>query len=93
MRLPLFEQPVQPYTPEVSFLNPSVPEEARPRLSKQCQKVLERLQQGRASNRDLSAIAMQYNARIYELRHAGYVVECVDEDKKTGMAFFELREK
>jgi hypothetical protein len=66
------------------------PEEL-PRLTAQCIAVLERLQQGRASNHELCAIALKYNARISDLRAAGYIIVCIDRNRKTGIAYYELR--
>jgi hypothetical protein len=44
----------------------------------QKQRILTRLQAGPASAAELVTIAVQYNARIYELRNEGYVVDLVD---------------
>lgn len=44
------------------------------RLSRECRGVLERLQQGRQSSRDLAAVSLKYTARISDLRAAGYEI-------------------
>ena len=59
------------------------------RLSEQNQRVLARLQQGPASNRDLAAIALKYTSRISDLRAAGYVI--VPVERSGGLTIYELR--
>ena len=51
------------------------PSEIR-RLTKQAEDVLRRLQQGPASARELSQIALKYTSRVSDLRKAGYDVRC-----------------
>ena len=60
------------------------------RLSRQCQAILERLQAGRASNSELAGIALNYRARISDLRAVGHKVACVDRNRETGLAWYEL---
>lgn len=71
---------------------PSVPQEAQKRLRGQSAAILERLQRGRATNRELSAISLKYTSRISDIRQAGYVVNCVKHDHATGLAVYELGE-
>lgn len=71
--------------------NRSVPKAARPRVETQADRVLRRLRMGRVSVSELKAIASQYNARIYELRKAGYTIENVEVDHVTGESWYELR--
>jgi hypothetical protein len=59
-KLPLFEQ--------LYVTNPSVSVADTERLSEQAKEVYRRLLEGPAMNHELSDIAMQYNARIYEIR-------------------------
>ena len=54
-------------------------------------KILERLQRGPATNRELAAISLKYTARVSDLREAGYDVRCVAQDRKSGFALYELR--
>lgn len=61
-----------------------------PRLNAQCQAILERLRKGRASNQELSSMALNYTARISELRNAGYLIPCVDRNRETGLSWYEL---
>lgn len=46
------------------------------RLSNQCQRILERLQKGPATNVELAAISLKYTSRISDLRKLGHVIEC-----------------
>ena len=63
-----------------------------PRLSKQCGLILERLKQGRATNRELASLSMKYTSRVSDLRAAGYVVEVVERNHDTGLNVYELKE-
>lgn len=60
------------------------------RLSRQCQAILTRLQAGRASNRELSQLALKYTGRISELREAGWNVQMVEEDRASGLNWYAL---
>jgi hypothetical protein len=62
----------------------------QPRLSAQCELILAVLQTGPATNRRLSCLALNYKARISDLRAAGYTVECFDRNHKTGLAWYRL---
>lgn len=57
-RLPLFD----------GLVNPSVAPDDEDRISDQAQRVYARLKHGPATNIELHNIALQYNARIYEIR-------------------------
>ena len=70
---------------------PSMLPEAK-RLNKQCQEILTRLQAGRASNNELARIALNYRARISDLRKVGIKVVCLDRDRETGLAFYEIKQ-
>lgn len=65
----------------------------RPRLTGQNQAVLERLQQGPATNFELNQIAIKYTSRISDLRAAGYNVVVVDRDRATGRTMYQLIER
>lgn len=71
--------------------NPSLPAEEHSRAANQRRQILDALHRGRVNVVELSAIACQYNARIYELRKAGYVIENVDRNHTTGESWYELR--
>jgi hypothetical protein len=62
-----------------------------PRLSRQCKLILERLQEGRASNSELAQRALKYTGRISDLRAAGYVIEVVERNRDTGLTWYELK--
>ena len=68
------------------------PIESKPRLSRHASLILERLQRGPASNRELAAISLKYTGRISDLRANGYAVECFNHDYKTGEAWYRLAE-
>ena len=70
-----------------------VEKEERPRLTGQNQEILERLQQGPATNFELNKIAMKYTSRISDLRAAGYNVVVVDRDRATGRTMYQLIER
>lgn len=79
--LPLFE-----------FCDPKVRDsEETPRLSGQCQQILDRLKAGRATNRDLSTLSLKYTSRISDLRASGHDVVVVSRDRKSGLTVYELR--
>lgn len=71
--------------------NSSVPAAAVPRVSRQARAVLALLRIGRTSVTDLKTVASQYNARIYELRQAGYVITNDEVDQITGESWYSLR--
>jgi hypothetical protein len=66
------------------------PAPMRPRLSRQCHAILERLQAGPATNRELAMIALKYTGRISELKQAGYRVECFEHKHATGLTRYRL---
>ena len=67
---------------EAIALNPTVEEADKPRISKQAQQIYDRLLAGAVLNTDLAKIALQYNARIYEIRKhlagSGKTVEIIE---------------
>jgi len=68
--------------------DPNVPDpKERPRLSKQCKIVLDRLRSGPATNYDLAAIALKYSARISDIRRAGIAVQ---NFKRGSLSLFQL---
>ena len=69
-----------------------VEREERPRLTGQNAAILERLQRGPATNRELAAISLKYTSRISDVRAAGYDVVVVDRDRATGNTMYELKE-
>ena len=87
-----FDQQWTPYGVR-TVARPDVPPEAQKRLRGQSLAILERLQLGPATNRELSDIALKYTSRITDLRIAGYNVKCVEHDKLTGKAVYKLVEE
>lgn len=81
----MFDAPIK-----VQPRDQSVPEAAKPRLSRQCQQIVERLRRGRASNAELATISLKYGGRLSDARQAGYVIRCVNQDHRTGYAEYEL---
>lgn len=71
--------------------DPTVTSEEAPRLSRQCQALLDRLRLGRVSNDEMSRISRKYTSRVSDLRKAGYSIEVVSRDKKTGLVIYELK--
>jgi hypothetical protein len=68
----------------------AVTPEARPRLSRQNRAVLLMLRGGPRTNAELASVALHYNARVYDLRGAGCVIDC-DHDPASGRAVYTLR--
>lgn len=71
-------------------LNITVDPREAPRLGKQQQAILERLQAGSATNVELARIGIRYSARIGELRSAGYRIEIVARDFDSGLVTYKL---
>ena len=70
--------------------DPHVHPDAVPRLAGQNAAILERLRAGPATNRELAGMALNYRARISDLRALGHEILCVDQDHKSGLAFYRL---
>ena len=85
------EQPSLPFA--TIRANVTVHHAAKPRVERQATRILQRLRQGRMSNMELKAIACQYTARIWELRRAGYVIENVQINHRTGESWYELKQE
>lgn len=83
----------QPARPEViTARDPSVTVDEQPRLSAQCQQMLDRLRYGPATNRDLAEIGLKYTGRISDLRAAGYRIVVTSKCVETGRCIYELKE-
>jgi hypothetical protein len=65
--------------------------EERRRLSAQCAAVLARLECGPATNRDLALISLKYTSRISDLRQAGYNVQVIARNARTGLTTYQLK--
>lgn len=60
------------------------------RLSGQNMEILARLQRGRATNQELSRLALKYSGRISDLRRAGIDIRLMEHDRRTGVATYAL---
>ena len=63
------------------------------RLSAQNAAILARLQRCPASNRELVEIAINFRARISDLRAAGYNIPAPVEDRASGVAWYRLDDR
>lgn len=81
---------IDPEPTVIGPCDPSVTPAEAPRLSRQCQAILERLRRGRASNRELATLALKYTGRCSDLRAAGYDVRVVEENKASGLHVYAL---
>lgn len=61
-------------------MNPSVPKQDAPRLSRQCALILEMLTLRPHTNEELSRVSLKYTSRISDLRANGYSIECTRLD-------------
>lgn len=67
------------------LLNPSVKGKDALRLSRQAERIYALLQRGPVKTSEMVAVALQYNARISEIRHALYKIGLmVDETECSG---------
>lgn len=62
----------------------------KPRLSRQCREILERLRQGPATNSELASIALKYTGRCSDLRAAGCIIDIASRDHQTGLVTYVL---
>lgn len=76
-------------SPIVAYAAPAA---AQRRLSAQCARILARLRQGPATNRELAAIALKYTGRLSDLRAAGHAVTKFDLNHATGECWYRLEE-
>ncbi len=59
-----------------------------PRLDSQCDRMLARLQQGPATNVELSGISLKYTSRITDLRKMGHDILC--QKRPNGLTIYRL---
>ena len=91
-RRPWEVEPAKPAVPaSVPLRDPTVHPDEAPRLNEQCRAILVRLQAGRATNHDLAGIALNYRARVSDLRGIGYRIDVIERDRKTGVSVYALR--
>lgn len=70
----------------------TVDPESKPRLSKKSLEVLVMLRKGEVTNVELAQIALDYRGRIRDLRAAGFRIECLDKQSKSGVTRYKLME-
>ena len=75
----------------VETADPNVIPAERRRLSRQNLEVLELLKRGPARTDELCRITHRFSARFYDLKQAGFVIECIDTDTVTGLRVFALK--
>ena len=86
MQLTLFNSPqsIPPIDPHVELIE-------APRLRGQNAAILERLQSGPATNRELAGLSLKYTSRVSDLRAAGYRIEC-ERDAVSGVSVYRLEQ-
>ena len=82
--------PAAPVAKAIEPIDPKVEPVERPRLRGQNATILAMLQEGPKTNRELAEVALNYRARVSDLRAAGHTIE-VAEDKATGLNVYELK--
>lgn len=75
---------------DIQFADTRLDEAEKPRLSRQCQQILERLQRGTVTNLELSNIALKYTSGISDLRKSGFKIEVKEREHETGLVVYEL---
>lgn len=70
--------------------SPALAPVERRRLAGQNAAILERLERGPATRRELTEIALNVTARVSELRAAGYDVRVVERDYATGRTVYAI---
>jgi hypothetical protein len=76
----------------IRVTDPTVATENKARLSKKCLEVLAMLRQGEVTNVELAQVALDYRGRIRDLRAAGFRIECLDKQSKSGVTRYKLME-
>ena len=83
----LFEAQIKP---RIEPVDPHLTDEEKPRLTRQCIGVLERLRCGPATNKELVQIATRFGARLLDLRRAGYDIQITARNRETGLTVYAL---
>jgi hypothetical protein len=76
----------------IRVTDPTVATENKARLSKKCLEVLAMLRRGEVTNVELAQVALDYRGRIRDLRAAGFRIECLDKQSKSGVTRYKLME-
>lgn len=88
-----FEFDSPPAKRVVPIIDKSVCAVEKPRLQSQCEKILERLRQGPATNDELCAISRKYTGRISDLRAAGHKITLFSRDRASGVTVYQLEKE
>lgn len=62
------------FDPPIPCVDPNLPAEERPRLSKQAAQILAMLQERPRTNVELARVGIRYSARLHDLKRAGYPI-------------------
>jgi hypothetical protein len=90
MQTGLFDHLDGPNEPPIDFCDHRMDDDNKPRLSRQCRLILERLRQGQATGKELCAIAQKYTGRISDLRKSGYQIDKIHQNHRTGLTIYAL---
>ena len=91
-QFPLFDDAGELHKPKsAALVDDRLPDEAKPRLTRQALAVLARLEAGPATNIELIPISTRFSARIYDLRKAGYVIDTDQVDRGAGITRYTLK--
>lgn len=74
----------------IEFCDHRMDDDHKPRLTRQCRLILERLRSGPVTNQELATIALKYTGRISDLRKSGYDVRMISQNHKTGRSTYAL---
>lgn len=80
-------------TQAIPVSDPNVHAEERARLSQQSRQILAAFlaaADGKVGSEKLTEIAQRFGARIHDLRQAGYVIDIVERDRKSGLTVYQL---
>ena len=75
---------------EFEFCDHQLEPKAKPRLSRQCLRILDRLMLGPATNQELATLALKYTGRCSDLRKVRLRCQCIHQDHRTGIALYAL---
>lgn len=78
------------FGPLFELCDHTVKSDEAPRLSAQCQAILDRLKTGPVTNKELAGISLKYTGRISDLRKNGFTVECFVRDHTSGVSWYRL---
>lgn len=71
--------------------DPKLKTAEKPRLAGQCDRILQRLRDGPATNAELAHLSLKYTSRISDLRKHGYHVQIIMRNHHSGRTVYALR--